>query len=57
MKVFEIVFKGGKHGEVIADRMIQDHRNQQYRFYSADNEVLTIFYFSVVKEVVERKTF
>ncbi len=55
MKVFEIVFKGGEHGEVIADRMIQDHRRQQYRFYSADNEVLTIFDLSVVKEVVERK--
>ena len=55
MKVFEIVFKGGEHREVIADRMIQDHRRQQYRFYSADNEVLTIFDLSVVKEVVERK--
>ena len=55
MKVFEIVFKDGEYGEVIAARMIQDHRRQQYRFYSADNEVLTLFDFSVVKEVFEWK--
>jgi hypothetical protein len=43
--------------KIVADRMSQDHRKQQHPFYSAQNEVLTIFYFSVVKEVIERKRF